>query len=240
MQSPYHVLPSYKFRSLTSFYRHYQGVPEVVRLTNPALDAMTDLRRVKAVTITPTASVNTALQKMIYAEVRLLLVTDAEDIILGVITARDIMGEKPVNYAAESRVPRDAVLVEHVMTPAAHIQVLKISDILRASVGDIILTLKEANRQHALVVETAPSGIPTSHEINALWTAEVPAEVPVGTFNSEIVRGIFSTSHIGKQLGVEIQPTGRVQNFAELEALLNEERPPKHTVQRPIFKPSTF
>ena len=236
MQSPYHVLPSYKFRSLTSFYRHYQGVPEMVRLTSPALDAMTDLRRVKAVTITPTASVNTALQKMIYAEVRLLLVTDADDIILGVITARDIMGEKPVNYAAESRVPRDAVLVEHVMTPAAHIQVLKISDILRASVGDIILTLKEANRQHALVVETATSGIPASHETNALWAAEAP----VGTFNSEIVRGIFSTSHIGKQLGVEIQPTGRVQNFAELEALLNEERPPKHSVQRPIFKPSTF
>lgn len=227
MQSPYHVLPSYKFRPFTSFYRNSQGVPETVRLSSPALDAMTDLRRVKAVTIAPTTPVNTALQKMIYAEVRLLLVTDADAIILGVITARDIMGEKPVNYAAESRVSRDAVLVEHVMTPAEHMQVLKISDVLRANIGDIILTLKEASRQHALVVETAAS----THPLAITGT---------DASNSEIVRGIFSTSHIGRQLGVEIQPTGRVQNFAELETLLNAERPSKQTMQRPTFKLPTF
>ena len=238
MQSPYHVLPSYKLRSLTSFYRHYQGVPETVRLSSPALDGMTDLRRVKAVTIAPTASVNTALQKMIYAEVRLLLVTNADDVVLGVITARDIMGEKPVNYAAESRVPRDAVLVEHIMTPAEHIQVLKISDVLRANIGDIILTLKEANRQHALVVETAatPPSIRDVHDAGISWSTEDTNPAP----DMHCVRGIFSTSHIGKQLGIEIQSTGRVQNFAELEVLLNEERPPKHTIQRPTLKPSTF
>lgn len=201
-------------------------MPETVRLNNPALDVMTDLRRVKAVTIEPSAPVNTALQKMIYAEVRLLLVTNADDIILGVITARDIMGEKPVNYAAESRAPRDAVLVEHIMTPAEHMQVLKISDVLRANVGDIILTLKEANRQHALVVEAASA---SAGDLS--WAA---------TSGNDIVRGIFSTSQIGRQLGIEIQPTGRVQNFAELEALLNEEKPPTHPVQRPMFRPSTF
>lgn len=220
MQNPYHVLPSYKFHPSTSFYRNSQGVPETVRLSSPALDAMTDLRRVKAVTIAPATPVNIALQKMIYAEVRLLLVTDADDIILGVVTARDIMGEKPVNYTAESRVPRDAVLVEHIMTSAEHMQALKISDVLRASIGDIILTLKEAGRQHALVVETvATPHVPRS-----------PAS------HHEIVRGIFSTSHIGRQLGVEIQPTGRVQNFAELEALLNAERPPQYLAQRSSFK----
>lgn len=219
MQSPYHVLTSYKLQPRTSFYRHYQGLPESIRLNNPALDAMTDLRRVRAVTIAHNTPVNTALQKMIYAEVRLLLVADEDDVILGLITARDIMGEKPVNYAAEARVPHGAVLVEHIMTPAEHIQVLKIDDVSRASVGDIILTLKEANRQHALVVESAD-------------TTPAPG--------SEIVRGIFSTSRIGKQLGVEIQPTGRVQNFAELEALLNEERPHKPHAQRPPFRPSTF
>lgn len=225
MQSPYHVLPSYKFRPFTSFYRNSQGVPETVRLSSPALDAMTDLRRVKAVTIAPTAPVDTALQKMIYAEVRLLLVTDADDIILGVITARDIMGEKPVNYAAEARVPRDAVLVEHIMTPAEHMQVLKISDVLRANIGDIILTLKEAGRQHALVVEAAASTPPLAPHVTG---THVPKQ--------RCVRGIFSTSHIGRQLGIEIQPTGRVQNFAELETLLNAERPPQYLTQRSSFK----
>lgn len=199
MPKPYHALSSYILQLGTSFYSYHQGLPEIIRLDNSALDAMTDLRRVRAVTVAPGVPIDTALQKMIYAEVRLLLVTDAHDIILGLITARDIMEEKPVNYAAKVRVSHDAILVEHIMTPADQIQVLQMADVLRASVGDIVLTLKNANRQHALVVE--------------------PTE-DAALSGAEIVRGIFSTTQIGKQLGMEIQPTGRVQNFAELEALL--------------------
>lgn len=199
MPKPYHALSSHMLQPGTSFYRYRQGLPEMIGLDNSALDAMTDLRRVRAVTVAPGTPIDTALQKMIYAEVRLLFVTDANDIILGVITARDIMEEKPVNYAAKARVPHEAILVEHIMTPADQIQVLHMADVSRASVGDIILTLKDANRQHALVVE--------------------PSE-DAALSGAEIVRGIFSTTQIGRQLGTEIQPTGRAQSFAELEASL--------------------
>lgn len=195
MPKPYHALSSRMLQPRTSFHRYHQGLPEMIWLDNSALDAMTDLKRVRAVTVAPATPIDTALQKMIHTEVRLLLVTEVNDIILGLITARDIMEEKPVNYAAKARVSHDAILVEHIMTPADQIQVLQMADVMRASVGDIVLTLQDANRQHALVVEPRENG-------------------------AEIVRGIFSTTQIGKQLGADIQPTGRVQNFAELEALL--------------------
>lgn len=201
MSKPYHALPSHRLHPQTSCHHYNQGLPEMVGLDNPATDAMTDLKRVKAITVDPATPIDTALQKMIYAEVRLLLVTNDSGGILGLITARDIMGEKPINHAARARIPHEAILVEYIMTPSEQIQVLRMGDVLRASVGDIILTLKEANRQHALVVEPAGEGMTTG---------------------SEIVRGIFSTTQIGKQLGVEIQPTGKVQNFAELEALLGK------------------
>src|SRR3990172_6784100 len=196
MLLPYKALTAHTLHPHTSFHQYQQGLPKRVTPESSALDVMTDLKRVKAVTITADASINTSLQKMIHAEVRLLLVINAYNTVLGVITARDLLGEKPVNYVARARVPREDIRVEHIMTPTEKLQVLHIDEVTHARVGDIILTLKEAGRQHGLVLERHPSN------------------------DGDIIRGIFSTTQIGKQLGVDIQPTGREQSFAELEQVL--------------------
>lgn len=170
-----------------------EGRPARVSMESPARDVMTDLRRTRAVTIGPDATIDNALQRMIHAGVRLLLVTDEDDRVTGLITARDVMGEKPVRVASEERIPRDAVRVGQIMVPQGHIQVLDLGEVERSTVGDVVLTLREAGRQHALVLE--------------------PGEPPM-------IRGIFSVSQIGRQLGVEIEATGVLQSFAELEHLL--------------------
>lgn len=198
MPIPYKPLLSHTLRPKTSFYQYRQGLPETVTADSPALDVMTDLKRVKAVTVAPDIPINVALQKMIHAEVRLLLVTDSRDTVLGIISAGDIMGEKPVSFIAKTRIPHQEVLVEHIMTPAEDLQSLRMEKVVDARVGDLVLTLKEASRQHVLVVEEHPSS------------------------EGEIVRGIFSTTQIGRQLGVDIEPTGKAQSFAELEAALAE------------------
>jgi hypothetical protein len=54
-------------------------VPERVTLESSALEVMTDLMHVRAVTIEPEASVETANAKMIGKGVRLLFVTDPRD-----------------------------------------------------------------------------------------------------------------------------------------------------------------
>lgn len=196
MTIPYKALVPHILSSDTSFHQYRQGLPDKVTCDSPAPEVMTDLTRVKAVTITSGVPIDAALQKMIHAEVRLLLVVDARNTLLGLITARDIMGEKPVSLIAKTRMAREEILVEHIMTPKEKIQVLPLEDVAKARVGDLILTLKEAGSQHTLVVEKHGPG------------------------KDEFVRGIFSTTQIGKQLGVDIQPTGKVQSFAELEAVL--------------------
>ena len=55
---------------------------------------MTDLARVSPATIRPQAPLAGANQFMITRGVRLLLVVDERDAILGVITATDILGER--------------------------------------------------------------------------------------------------------------------------------------------------
>ncbi len=181
----------------TPVYRFLQGLPEKVTMDDPALTVMTDLKRVKVVTMNPDQLIDEALQKMIHAEVRLLIVTTPQDTLLGLITARDIMGEQPVSYSSRERVPREAIQVSHIMTPRDEIDALNLEDVLGAKVGDIVVTLREAGRQHALVLEKDKET------------------------NTDILRGIFSITQIGRQLGVQIEATGKVQSFAELGRLLN-------------------
>ncbi len=164
-----------------------------VGMDDPALAVMTDLRRVRVVTIGAEAPVELALTMMIHAHVRLLCVIDA-GVLRGLVTARDLMGEKPLLAAARDRVPRSAITVAQVMTPRAEIAPFAFADVQRSTVRDVVVALRAAARQHALVVEPCAGAC--------------------------AVRGIFSATQIGRQLGIDISPDGRVQGFAEFERLL--------------------
>ncbi len=196
MTNPFSKLNTHPVAPATPVYHFLQGLPERVTMNDPAIDVMTDLKRVKAVTIAPTVSIELARQTMIGAGVRLLLVTDTDAHILGVISARDIMGAKPVRFSSEQRVGRDEIHVEDIMTPVGALEALDLEDVYRARVGDVVTTLREAGRQHTLVLDQdANTGKP-------------------------VLRGLFSATQIGAQLGVEITANGRMQSFAELEAML--------------------
>ncbi len=174
---------------------HHPITPEVVHASEPALTVMTDLKLTQAFTLTANIPIDEALQKMIYCGVRMLLIVDPDDNMVGLITARDIMGDKPINFASKEKIPRAKICVGDIMTPLEKVYVLPMKEVERAVIGDIVFTLREAGDQHALVTEVTPNG-------------------------RIIIRGIFSTTHIGSKLGVEIQPTGAVQSFAELEEAL--------------------
>ncbi len=196
MIEKYKALHTASLKRGIGYYRLSEELPRNLTPDSPAVQVMTDLKRVTAFTVEPGASIDAALQKMIFCGVRLLLVTDQEGAVIGLVTARDIMGEMPVHVASSERIARDQVVVEQIMTTPDHVDVLAMEDVSRASVGDIVMTLRAAGHQHALVVDT---------------------EQATG---NQTIRGIFSTTQLGRQLGIEIQPTGIKQSFAELEAVL--------------------
>lgn len=167
-----------------------------MRIGSPALAVMTDLRKIPAATIDPQAPLDAANRFMIRRGVRLLLVTDDDRRVLGLITANDILGEKPVQFGLERGIKRQDILVRDIMTPSARLEVLLYADLARAEVGHIVATLKHSGRQHALVVDDA------------------------GDDGVQAVRGIFSASQIARQLGVAIQTTEVAQTFAEIGAAL--------------------
>ena len=182
--------------------------PQAARVTldSTALDVMTDLCRTSPATIRPQAPIEGAKQFMISRGVRLLLVVDERESVLGVVTATDVLGEKAVRVATERGMKRGELAVGDIMTPASQVEVIALDDVSGARVGHVFETLRRAGRQHALVVDF--DVIPPTSLIDA----------PV---RRSMVRGILSLSQLGRQLGIELQTSGEVaRTFSEIEVAL--------------------
>src|SRR5574342_210639 len=135
-----------------------QAMPEKVALDDAAASVMTDLTRVTAIIILPGDTVDEAHRRMVQRGVRLLLVVDQDRRLVGLITATDTLGEKPVQAASERGLRREEVMVRDVMTPQERLEVLAMDDVRAAKVGHIVATLKKVGRQHAVVVDQDRNG----------------------------------------------------------------------------------
>jgi len=190
----YKALPFRKLKAGAGFQQPATYKP--VQADSPAIEVMTDLQRVSAATTTADVPLAQATQLMVARSVRLLLVTNAIGEIVGLITARDTMGDRPIKFIEEHRVKHSDLKVRDCMTAIEDIEVLTMADVLRAEVGHIVATLKSVGRQHAMVVE-----------LDRLS-------------GEETVRGIFSISQIGRQLGMPLQTFEVAKTFAEIEMML--------------------
>ncbi len=172
-----------------------QVVPEKVTFDDAAAAVMTDLTRVTAVIILPGDTADEAQRRMIQRGVRLLLVVDQDRKVVGLITATDILGEKPVLAAQERGLRRGEVLVRDIMTPQERLEVLSMADVRSAKVGHIVATLQKAGRQHAIVVDYDANG-------------------------RQVIRGLYSATQIARQLGAVIQTSEIARTFSEIESML--------------------
>jgi len=170
-------------------------LPARVRLESPAIEVMTDLRMVAPVVIEPHETIDTANTRMIVNRVRLLLVIGIQGGVVGLITATDLLGEKPMQLVRHHGVTHGEILVKDIMTPQANLEVLSLADVLAARVGHVVETLYARGRQHALAVDADEDG-------------------------RQRVRGIFSLTQIARQLGIQIQTQEIARTFSEIEALL--------------------
>src|SRR5258705_7522742 len=100
--------------------------PERVTLDDPAFAVMTDLRDVAAVTTRPDQSMHDAHALMLQRRVRLLFVLEAGGAIAGVITATDLLGEKPMRFIQGRGVAHGEITVGDIMTPASMLEAMAI------------------------------------------------------------------------------------------------------------------
>jgi CBS domain-containing protein len=166
--------------------------PGRVTLDDPAFSVMTDLREVSAATTTPGETMGQAHAQMIRRGVRLLFVLDPDGAVVGVITATDLLGEKPMRFMHSRGVSHAEIQVEDLMTPASMLEALPLIEVAQMRVGHVVATLKKVRRQHLMVAEEG----------------------------GRRIRGLFSASQVARQLGVELQTFEVAQSFADIEAAL--------------------
>jgi len=195
MNASFQILPH---SLLTPGSRIYQGdaaESASVSLRDPARSVFTDFHHIRPFSTGPAATLAEVNDKMIACGVRLLFVADATDSLQGLVTYTDLFGEKPLRYIQEHGGRREEIVVLDIMTPLSRLDSLQYGDVLKATVGDIVETIRESDRQHLLVSQVMEDG-------------------------SQIIIGMFSSTHIEKRTGMKIELSARASTFADLERAL--------------------
>jgi CBS domain-containing protein len=196
--SSFKPLPLSMLKAGTGFSKPYFYSPNPVVITSSAIEVMTDLRFVPAETTQTAVGVAAASQKMIARGVRLLLVVDSADDVVGLITARDLEGQR-IQQAMDATGLRYAELkVSDIMTQ--DIEVMPLEMMVHARVGDIVETLRHSGRQHALIVDEEP------------FTGKT------------MIRGIFSASQIGRQLGIISGQHDLSHTFTQIDEAISDRK----------------
>ncbi|MBC5767349.1 CBS domain-containing protein [Ramlibacter albus] len=171
-----------------------RGQPDVT-LDSAALLVMTDLKRVAAAVTSPQETMDAAHAFMIQRGVRMLLAVDGKGSLAGIVTTNDILGEKPIAVAHELGVKHNQLTVADIMTPADRLDAFDMQAVRGARVGQVVASLQQARRHHALVVQVSAEGV-------------------------REVRGLFSLTQIARQLGMPLTLPTAANSFAEIEAAL--------------------
>lgn len=195
MIKEYAPLQSHPLKAGSSFARPVQVLPERVKLTDPATSVMTDLNKVSLVSVRAITSMDKANAKMIRNGVRMLLVLDDNEQLAGLLTASDVLGEKPMRFLQNMGGTHADIMVRDIMSTLRELEAMKMEDVQHAKVGHIVATLKKSHRQHALVMCEGADGRQT-------------------------VCGLFSVTQIARQLGAQVQSFEVAHTFAEIEAVI--------------------
>ena len=124
MSTSYNVLSHTRLNKAVSIMSPPQAHGAVLTLESPAICAMTDLSQVRPVMTSPSLPIDQANDRMITYGVRMLFVTDANEKMVGIITATDVLGEKPIQYMQKVSCTHDEIEVRDIMTDISNLEVL--------------------------------------------------------------------------------------------------------------------
>lgn len=172
--------------------------PTKVDLNSPASTLMVDFTKVHAINVSEAVSVDDALEVMRSNGIRSLMVLDKNGEFVGVVTAMDIMGRKPMVYANESGTSRVDVLVQNIMLAKNKLKAISRNDVEQASLADLMRVFNTLNEQHVLVVDDSD--------------------------NPMQISGMFSASDFKRALGIDPVDNVMAKSFSDLERVIYENK----------------
>ncbi len=123
---------------------------------DPAITVMTDFRERHSVVVGEGLPIDEALEHMKHAGVRCAFVTNEARRVVGLITAYDIMSEKPARFAQSIDGHRKDVEVHDIMTKLSEWRTLDVRDLERATVAAVQQLFESTRLTHIPVMESGP------------------------------------------------------------------------------------
>ena len=126
-----------------------------VKLNDPATAVMIDFSQRSFFKVGPDEQVDDVLSKMKHAGLRAAFVMDGKsDKLLGMITAYDIMGEKPLRYLQSAGFTEHKdIYVSDIMEPIREMFALDFAEVEKATVQSVLEVLQKSGHTHLPVVE---------------------------------------------------------------------------------------
>ena len=172
-------------------------LPKVQRLAlphDPALSLLTDLHHSACVVASHRDGLDQTLHLMLRAGVRMVFVAGADGELVGMVTAEDIQGERPVQRASAQLIPHHELTVFDVMIPVGHWDTVELSQVRTARLGDIAETMHEHGLRYLLVTQNKEG--------------------------RTTLRGLFSARRLEMAMNTTIEHDLHSRSFAELEQVL--------------------
>lgn len=167
---------------------------EAASLTDPAISQMTDLRLAPCVKVDHRDSIPQTQHVMQRAGVRMAFVTGIAGELIGLVTADDLQGERPLQRAMADHIGIDELTLDQVMTPRAQWRVVDAWQVEHSRLGNLAATMREHGLRYLLVADR--------------------------TNGSTVIRGLYSARRLEHALGLDLGNGPRSRSFAELEAAL--------------------
>ena len=139
--------------------------------SSPAIHFFVDFKKAKPQTIKSSLSAVEARRLMQAANVQTEVVLDDNGRFLGIISSDDILERKIMKKVSEGHVRSEIPATDFMLLKRA-LRCVSYAQIRKATIGDVIETLKDSGQQHCLVIDS----------------------------EAHLIRGIFSASDIANKL----------------------------------------
>ena len=161
-----------------------------VNMDSPALTILTDFKQHKPLIIDADTSATQADYLMRKSHVRLLLVVDEHDELIGTISLQELDGQH-MQILQNQGIDRQDVSLRDLMVPRTQQMAIRYRDILDATIEDVLHALQKNGKMHCLVVDKQ------EHQIRGIISASdiarrlhVPIEIEMPTTFIDIFRAV--------------------------------------------------
>jgi CBS domain containing-hemolysin-like protein len=137
-------------------------------LQSPAMEVLTDFTRQQPLMLEQNTSIDEAREIMRRTHTKTFLVIDAQESFRGLISLDDLVSEKVMTKMGVSRLRRDELTVEFVMTPRNRLQAIEFKVFQLATIGEVLARMQKYGEHYMIVVETHSEsirGIVSAHGI---------------------------------------------------------------------------